>query len=75
MNSLPEDVKKEIYSYLMTCNSHNKYIHDKESYNYYKNRNEYKCCEPIEVLNKNICKHCDAETIRYVRMVTYGQFL
>ena len=75
MNSLPEDVKKGIYSYLMTCNSHNKYIHDKESYNYYKNRNEYQCCEPIKVLNKNICKHCDAETIRYVRMVTYGQFL
>ena len=60
MNNLPEDVKKEIYSYLMTCNSHHKYIHDKESFKYYKNRAEYKYCAPVKVLNKDICQHCDA---------------
>ena len=75
MNNLPDEIKDVINSYVITCNIHSKYVYDKASYEYYKNREEYKLCSPMKVLNRNLCVHCDRDTIRYVRLVSYGQFL
>jgi len=74
MNELPEEIEQEICSYLMTCNSHHKYIYNKTSLQYYKKQASYRFCAPIRMYNKDICQFCDAKTIRYIKMATYSSF-
>jgi len=71
MNKLPEELEKEILSYIMTCNSHHKYIYNKLALKYYIDRAEYRYCGPIKIFNKHICQICDAETIRYLKFISY----
>ena len=71
MNKLPEQLEKEILSYIMTCNSHHKYIYNKLSLTYYIDRAEYCYCAPIKIFNKHICQICDAEKIRYLKFISY----
>ena len=68
MNNLPEDIQKEILSYLIVCGKNSNYIFNKESYNYFKIKNFHKC-DPIIVLGKKICKNCNKNEIKYVQMI------
>ena len=71
MNKLPEELEKEILSYIITCNSHHKYIYNKLSLANYKDRAEYCYCAPIKIFNKHICQICDADAIRYLKFISY----
>ena len=57
MNNLPEDLQKEILSFLMVCGKNSNYIVNKETYNYFKLKNFHKC-GPVIVLGKHVCKNC-----------------
>ena len=71
MNSLPIEIENEIFSYLMTCNAHHKYIINKSTLDYYKKRAEYRYCGPIKIFNKDICQFCCAKEIQYLRRMSY----
>tara|TARA_B100000963_G_scaffold341964_1_gene342273 strand:- start:447 stop:674 length:228 start_codon:yes stop_codon:yes gene_type:complete len=68
MNNLPEDLQKEILSFLMVCGKNSNYIVNKETYNYFKLKNFHKC-GPVIVLDKHICKNCDKNAIKYFQMI------
>ena len=55
MYNLPEDIQKEILSFVMVCGKNSNYIVNKETYNYFKSKNFHKC-SPVIVLGKHICK-------------------
>lgn len=67
MEKLPTEIKYEIMKYLYLCKKEKKYIVDKDTAKIYKNLTEK--CEPIKILNKNLCKRCDKQTIIYMRMI------
>ena len=72
MNTLPEEIERNIYSYVMTCNSHSNYIFNKSSLKYYKDKAEYRYCAPIKLFNKDICQFCFAKEIRFLKIMSYN---
>ena len=67
MEKLPGEIKYEIMKYLYICKKEKNYIVDKETENIYDNLT--KKCEAVKILNKNLCKKCDKQTIIYMRMI------
>jgi len=72
MNSLPIEIENEIFSYIITCNSHHKYIINKSTLQYYKKCAEYRFCAPIKIFNKDICQICYAEEIQHLKRMSFG---
>ena len=68
MKNLPEDLQKEILSYLIVCGKNSNYIVNKETYNYFKLKNFHKC-GPVFVLGNHICKNCNKNEIKYFQMI------
>ena len=68
MYNLPEDIQKEILSFVMVCGKNSNYIVNKETYNYFKSKNFHKC-GPVVVLGKHVCKNCYKKEIQYFQMI------
>ena len=69
MIRLPEDIVKEILSYVIVCGKNGNYIFNKESYNYFKMKKFNNCC-PIIALGKRICKNCCKKELKYFQMIS-----
>lgn len=72
MNDLPEDVQREIFSYLITCGSQHRYVVNKLTRDYY--NDNYRICYPVKALGKIICRECDADAVRFLSYMKMGMY-
>ena len=70
MNKLPDEIEHEIFSYLITCGRHRKYIINKSTLSFY--NKHYKECEPIKVFKKEICKNCNSDVLKFMNYMRWG---
>ena len=70
MNKLPDEIEHEIFSYLITCGRHRKYIINKSTLSFY--NKHYKECAPIKVFNKEICKNCNSDVLKFMNLFRRG---
>ena len=72
MNKLPDEIEQEIFSYLITCGKHRKYIINKSTLSFY--NKHYKECEPIKVFNIEICRNCNSDAIRFINYMKWSLY-
>ena len=72
MDKLPDELEQEIFSYLITCGRHRQYIINKSSLSFY--NTHYKNCAPIKVFNKEICKNCNQDAVKFLNFMKYSMY-
>ena len=70
MNKLPDEIEEKIFSYLITCGRHRQYIINKSSLSFY--NTHYKNCAPLKVFNKEICKNCNSDVLKFMNYMRWG---
>jgi len=72
MNKLPDEIEQEIFSYLITCGRHRKYIINKSTLSFY--NKHYKECAPIKVFKTELCRNCNSDAVRFVNFINMVSF-
>ena len=72
MEQVPDDINREIFSYLITCGSQHRYIVNKFTRDYY--NDNYKICAPVKALGRTICANCDSDAVKFLRYMKWGLY-